>query len=445
MTKTILILGAGRSSSSLISYLLQRAGSHDWKVRIGDADPTGARARIGSAERSEIFHLDASVESSVRDEIAKADLVISMLPAFMHPQVAAYCVENGKHLITPSYVSPAMQELDAAARKNGVLLLNEMGVDPGIDHMSAMHLFDSIKAKGGELLSFESFTGGLISPGSDTNPWNYKITWNPRNVVLAGAGGMARYLENNHVRFVPYHRLFSNTVPVHIDGYGDYEGYANRDSLPYRHLYGIANIPSIYRGTLRKAGFSSAWNVLVQLGLTDDSTVMDHLGDMRWSDLTASFLPVQKGKSPKEILKNELHPDPESMRRIEWLGIFDDLPVGIAKGTPAQALQHLIERKWKLDPDDKDMIVMSHRIEYKLQEKKIQLQSTMVCEGDDSLHTAMAKTVGLPIGIAAKMLLEGKVKLRGVQLPLDKSLYTPILDELGQFKIIFTENQTALQ
>lgn len=442
--KNILILGAGRSSSSLIQYLLETAHTHQWHVRVGDADLGTAVEKTQNHPNSTSFKFDASDPGILQHEIESSDLVISMLPASMHPEVAKHCVQLKKHLVTPSYVSPAMMELNAGAKANDVILLNEMGVDPGIDHMSAMKIIHEIQVNGGELLSFESFTGGLVAPESDNNPWHYKITWNPRNVVLAGAGGPARYLENGKIRFIPYHRLFERTIKVHIDGYGDFEGYANRDSLSYRQVYGIEQVPTIYRGTLRKAGFCSAWNMLIQLGITDDTVKIEKPAQMKWKDLTLAFLPVREGMSAEQNFEVEFHPDADAMSRLRWLGIFSNEPLEITEGTPAQALQKLIEKRWKLEDGDKDMIVMWHRFTYRKNGSTKEIQSAMVCKGEDPIYTAMAKTVGLPIAIAAKMIMLGKIELRGVQLPIVPSLYNPILDELKEFGITFTENQKTL-
>jgi len=420
--KKILIVGAGRSSANLIKYLLDHADACDWHIRVGDMDEQFARQ-----------------EDQRRKEIAEADLVISMLPAAMHMEVAKDCLHFGKHIITPSYIPDEMWDLHQLAIDKGIVMLNEMGVDPGIDHMSAMKIIDDLKSKGATLQSFESFTGGLIAPESDDNPWHYKITWNPRNVILAGYGGTARYRENNTLKFIPYHRLFERITPVDLGEDGFYEGYANRDSLKYLKLYDIENIPTLYRGTLRKLGYCTSWNLLVQLGLTDDSFSIPNASSLTWQDLTASLLPESSTGTLSERVQSYLNASAGDMQRLEWLGIFEDQPLGIESGSPALALQKLVEARWKLNQGDKDMIVMWHRFFYSLNGKRYQMQSTLITTGDDPMHTAMSKTVGLPIAIAAKYILTGQWNLKGVCLPTTQNIYLPVLQELASLGIQFKE------
>ncbi len=441
--KNILIIGAGRSSANLIKYLLEHAEQFDWSIRVGDMDVTFARQKIGNSKRGEAFQLDASNEEQRRKEIGQSDLVISMLPAAMHMEVAKDCIHFGKNVITPSYIPDEMWALDVAAKEKGIVLLNEMGVDPGIDHMSAMKIIHRLKSAGAKLESFESFTGGLIAPESDTNPWHYKITWNPRNVLLAGYGGTARYKENGSVKFIPYQRLFERLTPVDLGADGMYQGYGNRDSLKYLKLYDIESIPTLYRGTLRKDGYCEAWNVLVQLGLTDDSFTMQFPEGMTWSEFTDSFLPAGNGGT-KERLSDYLSVSKADLERIDWLGIFSSNPIGIATGSPAQVLQRLMEQRWALGPNDTDMIVMWHRFRYTFEGKRHELQSKLISYGEDPMHTAMSKTVGLPIGIAAKNILQGHWQLKGVHLPTLPSIYEPILQELETLGLCFSEIELTL-
>jgi len=441
--KKILIIGAGRSSANMIRYLIEHAAEEQWILRVGDMDASFAQQKIGNSSFGVAFKLDASDAIQRRAEIAAADLVISMLPAVMHVMVAADCLEFGKSVITPSYVSDEMWQLDKLARERGILLLNEMGVDPGIDHMSAMKIIDELHGKGSEIISFESFTGGLISPESDNNPWNYKVTWNPKNVVLAGYGGTAKYRRNNEFRFIPYHRLFSELTPVNIDGHGDFEGYANRDSLRYASIYNLEKIPTLYRGTLRRTGFCKAWNALVQLGLTDDSFAIEQPEKMTWKQLTGAFIEFSDFDSPEAALLNFTN-DEDVFKKLIWLGILEDKPLEIREGSPAFALQRLIEHKWKLDEHDKDMIVMWHRFKYKKDNTFHELQASLVTNGDDPVYTAMSKTVGLPIAIAAKMILNGSMKLTGVHLPVIPEIYNPILKELEHYGICFNEKDKVI-
>jgi len=442
--KKILIIGAGRSSANLIQYLLEHAAAESWKIRVGDMDASFAAQKIGNDPAAEAFQLDAADDDQRRHEIAQADLVVSMLPASMHILVANDCIAFGKNVITPSYVSDEMWELDAAAKAKGILILNEMGVDPGIDHMSAMKIIHHLQQRGARIESFESFTGGLIAPESDNNPWNYKITWNPRNVVLAGYGGTARFEQDGSMKFIPYHKLFERITPVSIENHGRFEGYANRDSLKYKKIYGLDNIPTLYRGTLRRDGFCRAWNALIQLGLTDDSFQLEAPQGLTWRTLTSSFLDATPGKPLEDALRDYVDADVVTLFKLKWLGILDEIPLDITEGSPAVALQKLIEKKWKLQEHDKDMIVMWHRFVYSLNGKMNELQSSLITLGDDQVHTAMSKTVGLPIAIAARMILKGEMKLTGVHLPVIPEIYDPVLAELEDYGIRFQEKSTTL-
>jgi saccharopine dehydrogenase-like NADP-dependent oxidoreductase len=438
--KKILILGAGRSSSDLITHLLNHSSEEQFSVRIGDADAHLAARHLTQGVAGESFVLDASNSEQLESEIAheSVQLVVSMLPATMHVAVAEHCIRRGKSLITPSYVSDEMWALHDAAQSAGVLLLNEIGVDPGIDHMSAMAIVHKLQSHGMVIESFESYTGGLIAPESDDNPWGYKITWNPRNVVLAGSGAPARFVEKNVVKFIPYTQLFQRLTEVNIPRHGSFDGYVNRDSVKYRDFYGLPEIPTLIRGTLRKKGYCKAWHALVQSGLTDDLTSIQFSPNDTWADLTSRFLP--EGDTQQQMAR-QTGASKEDMAKLQWLGIFSDEPIGISHGTPAQALQKLIEKKWKLEENDIDMIVMWHRFVAHANGKKNTIQSYLVVYGDDSLHTAMSKTVGFPIAIAARMYLRGEISLRGVQVPTLPELYLPILKQLEDLGIRFIEQE----
>ncbi|HTA26160.1 MAG TPA: saccharopine dehydrogenase C-terminal domain-containing protein [Bacteroidia bacterium] len=439
--KKILILGAGRSSSSLIDYLLRTAVINDYEVTVADASLDLAQQKTNNHPRSRAIFLDTGDEFKTRHEIGQADLVISMLPAYLHAGIAALCVELKKHMVTASYVSPEMKELDEAAKKAGIILMNESGLDPGIDHASAMKIIDHIKEQGGKLTVFKSYTGGLIAPESDDNPWGYKFTWAPRNVILAGQG-TARYLENGRYAFIPYHKLFTRTEPINIDDYGDFEGYANRDSLSYRSVYGIEDVQTIIRGTLRKEGYCEAWNALVQLGMTDDTYIIPGSEKLSNKEFLELFLPAEKADTETRLLDYLGHEiNNEILYKIEWLGLFNDTVLGVKNASPALMLQTLLEDKWKLKEGDIDMIVMQHQFEYVLQNKTHKLNSSLVVKGDDAVHTAMAKTVGLPVGIITKLILEGNIKLTGVQTPTVKEIYEPLLSELEGLGVKFVERE----
>jgi len=439
--KKILLLGAGRSASSLIEYLLDIAPRLDYEITVADTLLESAEQKTKKNPRARPILLDITDEIKTLAEIERADLVISMLPAFMHPPIAIKCVQLKKHLVTASYVSEEMKKLDEEAKKAGIILMNEAGLDPGIDHASAMKVIDEIKGKGGELTSFKSYTGGLIAPESDDNPWGYKFTWNPRNVVLAGQGA-ARYIENGKYAFIPYHKLFSRTEKIHLDELGDFEGYANRDSLSYRSVYGIEKIPTLLRGTLRKAGYCEAWNVFVQLGMTDDTYIIPESEKLSNRELIESFLPTGKGDAKNRLAGYlGLHLDGEILAKLEWLGLFEDTKLNIANASPALLLQTLLESKWKLKEGDIDMIVMQHQFEYDLNGASHKLYSSLIVKGDDNIYTAMAKTVGLPVGIITKLILEGNIKLTGVHTPTTIEIYEPLLTELDSLGIRFKEKE----
>lgn len=439
---TILVLGAGLSSSSLIRYLLQNAPEYNWQVRIADQNIDTVRQKINGNPHGVALSLNAISSIERLPEIEKADLVISMLPARFHLDVAKDCLLLKKNLITPSYVSQEMRALDEEAKAAGIIILNEIGVDPGIDHMSAMKIIDEIRAEGGTVTSFKSYCGGLISPESDDNPWNYKFTWNPRNVVLAGQGSAARYIEKDEYKYIPYHRLFSRLDRIDIPHYGSFEGYSNRDSLSYRPVYGLDDIPTIFRGTLRKAGFCESWNVFVQLGMTDDSYTMANADGMTARNFLNAFLPYETGVSVEDKLKRFLGKPGEIFDKISWLGFFENTEIiGYKGATPAQLLEKILVKKWALKPGDKDMLVMYHEFFYQLHGKKHKITSSMVNIGEDQVYTSMSNTVGLPVAIAAKMILTGKLDLKGVQIPVLAEIYTPILDELSTFGITFIEEK----
>jgi saccharopine dehydrogenase-like NADP-dependent oxidoreductase len=441
--KNILVIGAGRSSSSLIKYLLDHSEQEKWKIRVGDMDLELAHSKVKNHPNGDAFSFNATDTAQCEQEVKLADLVISMLPASMHVEIAKLCIKFGKHLVTPSYITNEMKALHEDARKAGVLILNELGVDPGIDHLSAKKVLDEIEEMGGEMVIFESFTGGLIAPESDNNPWNYKFTWNPRNVVLAGQGGAAKFIQEGMYKYIPYHKLFRRTEFIDIEGYGRFEGYANRDSLKYRSIYGLENIPTIYRGTLRRLGFCRAWDMFVQLGATDDSYIMDNTETMTHREFINSFLAYNPWDSVELKLRHYLKIDQDDpiWEKLEWLGIFDNTPIGLKNATPAQVLQNILEKKWKLEPNDKDMIVMWHKFGFRLNGEDREIQSSMVAVGKDLTYTAMSDTVGLPIAIATKYILNETFYLRGVHLPLHKDIYIPLLKELEQYGIKFTEKE----
>lgn len=441
--KNILVIGAGRSTYSLIKYLREQAATNNWKITIADFDFALAQSRAEDHPHTAALQLDVNDAEQRRKAVQQADLVISMLPAHMHIGVARDCIEFRKNMVTASYISAEMEQLDEAAKEAGVVMINEIGVDPGIDHLSAMKVLDKIRSEGGKMHIFESFTGGLVAPESDNNPWNYKFTWNPRNVVLAGSGGAVKFIQEGQYKYIPYHQLFRRTELIDIENYGRFEGYANRDSLKYRHTYGLDNIPTIYRGTLRRPGFCKAWDVFVKLGMTDDSYILENSEEMTFRDFTNTFLAYNPYDSVELKLMHYLGipQDSELMEKLQWVGIFDKTRVGLKKATPAQVLQHILEQKWQMEDDDHDMIVMYHKFGYELNGEKKMLESSMVSIGRNSRETAMARTVGLPVAIAAKHILNGNITTPGVQIPITQEIYEPMLKELEEYDITFTEKE----
>jgi len=441
--KHILILGAGMSSGALIRYLEREASACGWRISIGDRDVLQARQKTAPATR--VFELKVDDPDHLRREISSADLVISLLPARVHPQAAGVCLEKGKSLFTASYESPEMRKLEDKIKARGLLFLNEAGLDPGIDHMSAMQVIDRIKEEGHRLTGFESFTGGLVAPESDDNPWHYKFSWNPGNVVLAGWPGPAKFIQCGKLKYIPYTRLFRRTEIIDIEGFGRFEGYANRDSLQYIEKYNLQGIETIYRGTLRRPGFSQAWNLFVQLGATDNSYTMENSGELTHREFINSFLYYHPSDSVEVKLYRAFHIDQDSpvVEMLEWLGIFSEEKIGVSNGTPAQLLEGILTKKWKLQPRDKDLVVMWHKFNYveKESDKLVTLTSSMGLTGEDSGQTAMAKTVGLPLAIAAKLFLTGELNLTGLRIPTIREIYMPVLHELSMHGIAFTEKQ----
>lgn len=440
--RKILIVGAGKSTSWLIDYFQDKSEKENLQILVGDISLESAKKLAGTHPRTQAFSLDVFDKAQRKTAVENADIVISMLPALFHIKVAKECLSQGKNLVTASYVSKEMQALDQEVKKKGLIFMNEVGVDPGIDHMSAMQVIDRIREKGGKMLLFESFTGGLVAPESDDNLWNYKFTWNPRNVVLAGQGGAAEFIQEGRYKYIPYHRLFRRTEFLGIEGYGKFEGYANRNSLAYREVYGLQDIQTIYRGTLRRIGFCKAWNMFVQLGMTDDSYHLENTEDMSYRDFTNLFLPYSPTDSVELKMRYNLKIDQDDLmwEKLLELDIFNPLKkIGLKNATPAQALQKILEDKWTLKPEDKDMIVMYHKFGYELNGQKNQIDSTMVCIGENQELTAMAKTVGLPVGIATLKILNREIKTPGVLRPVAKEVYQPILKELEEYDIRFKE------
>lgn len=441
--KNVLILGAGLSASSLIKYMLDHSEEHQWTIKLGDVSLDLCERKLENHKNGIAFVFDVTDQKQVDLEIKKADMVISMLPARFHHIVAEACVEHAVNMVTASYVSPEVKALDEKAKAKGIILLNEIGVDPGIDHMSAMQVIDRIKEQGGQILEFESNTGGLVAPKYDNNPWNYKFTWNPRNVVLAGQG-QSQFLHNGKYKYIPYQKLFERYERIQVLDLGEFEVYPNRDSLSYREIYGLQDVKTMFRGTIRRPGYSQAWNAFVQLGMCSDEYIFNDSEHTSYREFINSFLPYGLDKPVEQKVAEYLSIDEDSamMYKLRWLGIFSEEIIGLKEATPAQILQKILVAKWSLDSDDKDMIVMQHKFVYELNQKVKKIHASMIVYGEDQVHTAMSITVGIPVALASKMILTGEISgLSGVHVPTLKSIYEPVMKALEDFKIKFTEEE----
>jgi len=437
--QTILILGAGKSSTYLIDFLADSCLNKSRKLILADLDLEHARSKLQGKPNTEVIELDIENDNERKNLITRANNVVSMLPAFMHPVIAKDCLELGKNFFSASYESGEIENLKSEIESKGLFFLNECGLDPGLDHMSAMKIIHDAKSKGEEILSFKSYCGGLLAPLSEDNPWKYKFTWNPRNVVLAGQG-TSRYIERGDLKFVPYHQVFKRIENIHFDGLGDFDGYPNRDSLSYRKVYGLEHIQTMLRGTLRRAGYCKAWDVFVQLGLTDDSFQLEMTEGSNLKQFLNTFLPYNKDLSIEEKLAEAIpEMDFPTFEKFQWLGFFGNRKLPRTSGSPAAILQAILEQDWTLYPEDKDMIVMQHLFEVKTKEGIRKLNSSLVCFGEDSTYTAMAKTVGLPLAIAIDLFMDGKIKTKGLHLPVIPEIYEPILEKLEELGIRFIE------
>lgn len=442
MVRTILVVGAGKSTSYLLDYLLKNSDSENLRLVIGDLQPKNIPEQFSSHPNCNVITLDIFNDDDRKKAVSSASIVISMLPASLHIKIAEDCIQFKKHLVTASYVSKEMEGLNEEVKKNGLIFMNEIGLDPGIDHMSAMEVIDRIRAKGGKMLLFESFTGGLVAPESDSNLWNYKFTWNPRNVVLAGQGGVAKFIQEGTYKYIPYQKLFRRTEFLDVEGHGKFEAYANRDSLKYRKAYGLQDALTLFRGTMRRVGFSKAWQMFVVLGMTDDSYTIENSEGMSYREFINLFLPYSPTDSVELKLRYYLKIDQDDIRwgKLLELNLFDATKkIPLKNASPAQILQYILEDSWTLKEDEKDMIVMYHKFGYELNGIKKQIDANMVVLGENRTYTAMAKTVGLPVAIATLQILNKKITTPGVQIPISMEVYQPILDELKSYGMHFKE------
>ncbi|MBK9451409.1 MAG: saccharopine dehydrogenase NADP-binding domain-containing protein [Bacteroidetes bacterium] len=439
--KRILVIGAGRSATTMIQYLLDHAESGNWEVVVGDMQEELALEKVGNHPRGKGIYFDATDEAVRKEQISKSDLVISLLPPTMHVLAAHDCLALKTHLVTASYVSDEMASLDAAAKAADLIFLNEVGVDPGIDHMSTMEMIERVREQGGKISSFRSYCGALVAPECK-NEWGYKFTWAPRNVILAGQG-VARYRRDGAIRYLPYHRLFERIEEIEVPGTGVFDAYANRDSVKYLKLYNLEEVDTLYRATLRFPGYCQMWNAFVQMGMTDGTYRLPDSKGMTYRDFTFSFVHAQPGLSDRESLAFFLDEfqDGEVLRKLEHLDLLSDRKIELENASPAEILEAILLEKWVFEPNDVDMVVMQHQLDYELNGIRRKLVASMVDKGRDQHHTSISRTVGLPAAIAAKHILAGNIQSRGVLIPTVKDIYAPILQELEDFDIRFTEQE----
>lgn len=445
--KTILLFGAGRSATVLIDYLLKKAENENWKIIIVDADINLAKSKTNDSSFADAVCFDINDEAKRKEFISNADIVISLLPPALHTIVAITCVDENKNLLTASYIDETIKSLKSKIESKELLFLCEMGLDPGIDHMSAMKLINEIHEAGGKINSFKSHCGGLVAPESDDNPWHYKISWNPRNIVMAGKAG-ADFKTNGEIEKIPYELLFADCKKVSVPGLYDFAYYPNRDSLSYTPLYGLEETATFVRTTLRHPDFCTAWNYIIKANLTDEKTwdtyKLKNISIKDW--LNKSIATIFLAKNFEEFLEQEVDEKDRVLVKtlFEYLDLFSEENIPVFVRCSADVLQHLVERKLALKQNDKDMIVMMHEMEFSAGSSESGVRSTLIVKGDDSLRTAMAKTVGLPLGIAAKLILNGKINLKGLLIPTSKEIYIPVLKELEEYGIVFNEeNVTA--
>ncbi|MCO5276521.1 MAG: saccharopine dehydrogenase NADP-binding domain-containing protein [Saprospiraceae bacterium] len=437
--KKIILFGAGRSATYLIDYLLKHSVEEKWKIILADTNVNAAKAKLNNHPNGEAVPCDIH-DAEIRGQlIESADFVISMLPAFLHMLVAKDCILYGVDMATASYLSDELSALEEEIKEKGLVFASELGLDPGLDHMSAMKIFDDIKRSHGKITSFESYTGGLVAPESDNNPWHYKISWNPRNVVLAGQC-TSQFLQHSEVKYIPYNRLFKEAKNIDVNGHGQYSMYVNRDSIKYIELYGLEGIETMIRGTFRGNNYCEAWSVLVDLGLTDNTTKLSLSGNFQYLNLIHGFL-KGSGNDFKSRIESTIGRSisQTTFDQIEWLGLFGESLCPLENPTTAEFLEYVIVNKWVLSPTDRDLIVMEHKIKYTIEEKEYHLSSTLYREGTDETHTAMSELVGLPLAIYTRHRMKGKFQKPGCILPLTEDIYQPILDELEEMGIKFIE------
>ena len=446
--KQLLVLGAGQSASFLVEALLEDAEREDWFVTVGDLNEDLAAQAVGAHVRGEAVRFDVNDAELRSTRIEHADVVINMLPAAYQDLVAWDCVNHGRHMMSVSYRDQAVRDLDLDAKRKGVLLLCEMGLDPGIDHMSAMSLIQKLRDEGGRIVGFCSYGSGIPAPDQPQNPLRYAVTWDPRNVAMAGFSG-AQYLEDGNVKIVPYHQVFNRTWSVDVDGIGPLEAYANRDSLSYMKSFGLEHVHTMIRGTLRYPGWSETWGPIVRLGLPNEALRIPDLADRTYAEVVEMFLPENKSAPLDQRVARflQISPTGRIMDNLRWLGLFSDERIGCSGETSAAMLIHLLQTKLPLTSEMRDMVVLVHELdaEYPHDDRPPErIRSTLVVEGQPGGGTAMARSVGLPVVIAVKLLLGGELSLTGCLIPTHPAIYAPILERIERAGLSFKESRTQI-
>ncbi|MEI8142180.1 MAG: saccharopine dehydrogenase C-terminal domain-containing protein [Chitinophagia bacterium] len=437
MGPKILIIGAGKSATVLIQYLQQKAVENDWYVVLADGDEAAAKNKWNNAPNGTALGINIENEIDRQNLVQNADIVVSMLPAQLHFLVAKDCLYFEKPLFTASYVDDNMRSIANEIETKQLLFLCEMGLDPGIDHMSAMAIIDEIYEKGGKITSFKSHCGGLVAPESDNNPWHYKISWNPRNIILAGKAG-AIYLEDGLTVTKNYQEIFDQAPMVHLSGIGHLAYYPNRNSLSYIDTYQLHGVNNFMRTTLRYPAFCTGWNAIVQLHLTDETVI-----ELTPNTSVKNWFETHIQQHNLEQVLAKFNQDSSIKAQLEFIGLYESTTIPAEFNSNASILQWLLEGKWKLAATDKDLVVMLHEIEYSIGDRQFKLDSSMVLKGEDAINTAMATTVGLPLAMGVCAYLKGEIQMTGLHIPIEARIYKPILKSLAEEGIVFQETLTA--
>jgi saccharopine dehydrogenase-like NADP-dependent oxidoreductase len=433
--KKVLILGAGMVSKPIVVYLLNKG----YRVTLGDLDQSKAQAIIDNHDNGRAISFDVKNESALSQLVQEHDITVSLLPWVFHPKVANYCLEYKKNMVTTSYVKPQMLALDAKAKEAGVIFLNEIGLDPGIDHMSAMRIIDHIHSKGGEVEEFYSFCGALVAPEVEKNPFNYKFTWAPKGVVMAGNND-GKYLLKGKTIAVPTEDLFKNPIKIHCCDVGEMEVYPNRDSLPYIDLYGIPEAKTMMRGTFRYSKWCEVIDAFKKIGLLGcDKMSMQNLTH---AQMLAKLIGANSSDNIKQKVSDFLAVATNSnpIVALEWLGLFSDTNIGREEDSPFEVVSDIMIDKMMIKEDERDMVIMQHTFvaSYPDGNKEV-IRSRMLDFGTLKTDTSIARTVALPAACAVEMILENKIQAKGVHIPVTPEIYNPILDTLEKLDIKLIE------